>query len=65
MDLAHIRAAAAGARTPADVDRLLDQVHAYADAHPAHAEASADVAESLFAARHALERVTLRRPRAR
>ena len=55
--LARIRAAAAAARTPAALDALLDVVHAYGYAHPEHADASADVAESVFAARQALEQV--------
>ena len=67
--LAAIRAAVAAARTPLELDQLLDALQAYGDAHPAQAEASADVAESLFAARQALEQVApadgVLRPRAR
>lgn len=63
--LAALLAAAARARTPAALDRLLDQVHAYGYAHPEQADASADVAESLFAAREALEQVAAVRPRGR
>ena len=63
--LAALLAAAERARALAALDRLLDQVHAYGYAHPEHAHASADVAESLFAAREALERVAAPQPRGR
>ena len=63
--LARIRVAAAGARTLADVERLLDELHAYADGHPAHAEASAGVAEQPFVALQALALIVALRPRGR
>lgn len=60
--LAELRAAGAAARTPAALDRLLDAVHAYGYANPEHAHAAADVAESIVAAREALEQLAPARP---
>ena len=61
--LAELRTASAAARSPAALERLLDAVHAYGYAHPEHADAAADVAESIFAAREALEQAApTRRP---
>lgn len=59
--LARIRAAVAVVRTPAELDRLLDDLDEVTGEHPALAEAAADVAESVFAARHALEHVAKER----